>query len=199
MYTICSRRVRRLLAALFAGALAACALPALAAAACPVEAGSNPLAQLGDNASYFLLEGGSFESGAPGWSLSNAEVVNEGPAAVSADHSLAIGSGGVAVSPQFCVSSEIPSFRFFVRQRSGGMFGALNVGIRWTDSAGWVHETQAGSVHGHAAWVLGPVLQLASRLPLWMPDTTLNVRLVFRTSYASWSIADVYIDPYSRR
>ena len=72
------------------------------------EPEGNPFAPLGDNSSYVLLAGGSFESGAPGWSLNNAEVVDEGPAAVGASHALLIGSGGSAVSPQFCVSSEYP-------------------------------------------------------------------------------------------
>ena len=200
MYTICTRGVRRTLVALFAGAALTCALPAVAAAACPRGAEGNPFAPLGDNSSYVLLAGGSFESGAPGWSLNNAEVVDEGPAAVEASHALLIGSGGSAVSPQFCVSSEYPSFRFFVRQRSGGMFAPLNVNIRWTDSAGWAHEALAGSVQGHAAWALGPVMELASKLPLWMPGATLNARLVFRSGYGSaWAISAVYIDPYSRR
>jgi hypothetical protein len=66
-------------ALLGAGALMG-VLPAVsAAAACPQQSSSSLLAALGDNASYFLLEGSPFQGPATGWSLTAANVSPEGP------------------------------------------------------------------------------------------------------------------------
>jgi hypothetical protein len=106
---------------------------------------------------------------------------------------------GVVVSPAFCVSSEYPSFRFFAHQvSSGGWASALNVSLRWTDNYGWRHDTSVASLRPDSEWALSPVLKLASALPLWMPGSTLSVRLVFQPYGGAWAIDDVFIDPYRR-
>lgn len=98
------------------------ALPAVASAACNPGTESETFAQFGDSASYVLAPGGSFESGAPGWSLNRAGVVagNERFNLVPGSQSLGIDAGGSAASPRICVSSKYPSFRFVARQLSGG-------------------------------------------------------------------------------
>jgi hypothetical protein len=176
------------------------AAPAMASATCPTTVATQAFASYGDTAAYTLLEGGLFESGAPGWSLRNAYVVPEGPGQTyvegyqySLTHSLAISSNGEAVSPGFCVNSEYPSFRFLSHVRYGWR-GAMDVSLRWTDSRG-THETVDATLEGGSNWTLSPVLQLASKLPA---GTTPNVRLVFQPKYGSWGIANVYIDPYRR-
>jgi len=75
-YVIGPRRVRKLAIALFGAALLAGVVPVAADAACASSATSNAFAEYNDNASYALVQGGNFESGAPGWSLSG---VNVGP------------------------------------------------------------------------------------------------------------------------
>ncbi len=124
-YIIRPRRVRSVVLAILGATALFGAMPALASAACPTPESSQLLAENGDNASYFLLEGSSFESGAPGWSLINAEVVSEGSEGAGGDsgHAVLIHPGGEAISPAFCVSSNIPSFRFYAKQLSGGRFG----------------------------------------------------------------------------
>jgi hypothetical protein len=198
-YIIHPRRLRKLVAALFASALLIGSVPAVAGAACPPSPTTAALAQFGDNAAYTLVAGGSFESGAPGWSLMRAEVVS-GPGAVGGEHSLVIQPNGMAVSPAFCVSSEYPSFRFFARQLSaGGWFPSLTVSLRWMDAWGFSHDTGVASLRPTGSWTLSPVLKLAGALPLWMPQSTLNVELVFHSNWGgAWSIDDVYIDPYRR-
>jgi hypothetical protein len=199
-YIIRPKSIRRLLAAGSAVGLLSVAMPAMASAAgCPTNETSKAFAQEGDRGNYSLVAGGTFEAGAPGWSLFNSTIVASDDPEGNSGHALVIGANGQAVSPAFCVSSEYPTFRFFARQVSRGFFGSLDVRLRWTDAMHFPHETEVTSLTGDGSWALSPVLQLASKLPLWMPGSTLNVSLVFRTNNnAVWAIDDVYIDPYRR-
>jgi hypothetical protein len=201
-YIIRPRRVRSVVLAVIGSAALLGAVPALASAACPTPESSQLLSEFGDNAGYFQLPGSSFEGGAPGWSLSNAVVVNEGDERAGGDSqgALLINSGGQAVSPSFCVSSNIPSFRFFARQRSSGWFGgALQVNLRFKDGWGYTHEVPTSfGIYSNGTWALSPVLELVRNLPWWAPNNV-NVNLVFRpTKGSSWLIDEVLIDPYSR-
>jgi hypothetical protein len=207
-YIIRPRHVHRFAVGLFGALLLIVAAPAVAGAACPTTLTTQAFTSYGDTANYTLLEGGLFESAAPGWSLRNAEVVAESPEQETPSYdrygdgsryshgnvgSLAIDSHGEAVSPGFCVNSEFPSFRFLSHLRYG-YAGALDVSLRWTDSHG-THETVDATLQGGRSWTITPALQLASKLPA---GTTPNVRLVFQPKYGNWGIADVYIDPYRR-
>lgn len=198
-YIIRPKGIRRMAATLFGVVLVVFAIPAAADAACPSNPSSTLLAGFGDNAAYSLLAGSSFESGASGWSLTNAEVVNE-EGATGGSTALAIAPNGHAVSPVFCVSSEYPSFRFFAHETSSGSPGSsLRVSLQWTDLWGFHHTTQVGSLQTGEEWALSPVLGLAKALPLWMPGFTLQVHIAFQPSgSASWAVDNVYIDPYSR-
>ncbi len=197
-YIIRPRGVRRLIAGVLGSAILICAAPAVAGAACQSSPSSTLLAKFGDNAAYTLLTGASFESGAPGWSLSRAEVLGE-EGAQGGSHALVIQPNGVAVSPAFCVSGEYPSFRFFTHQLGSARFGSsLNVSLRWTDDYGFPHSTTVAQIQASEEWALSPVLKLASALPLWMPNSTLKVKIAFQANSTAWAIDDVYIDPYSR-
>lgn len=204
-YVTRPRRGRlRGIAALAAAVGALAALPAVAAADCPTEPTSQVFAALGDDSPYSLLEGGSFESEPATWSLSGAWTIgeNESFRVGGADdgRSLAIASWGRAVSPEFCVDITRPSFRFFARRLNGGS-GALRVSLRWTDRYGYTRQSSVASVApAGGGWTASAPLALASLLPLWQRDSTLDVRLVFDPDNygASWAIDDVYIDPYSR-
>jgi hypothetical protein len=178
------------------------ALPAVASAACSTPESSSLLSSLGDNTAYFLLSGSSFEEGTAGWSLTNASIVKEGNenAGGDSENSLLINAGGQAVSPSFCVSSNMPSFRFFARQRSSGFWGGtLTVNIRVRDGFGITHEIATSfGMTSNGSWALSPVLDLARALPWWVPNNS-NVNLVFRpTNGSSWAIDEILIDPYSR-
>jgi len=194
-------RIRSLVCTLLGSGLLIGFVPAAADAACASSPLSSPFARFGDTASYSLLEGGSFESGAPGWSLTNAAVVNgnESYEVAGGSHSLAIAPNGIAVSPAFCVSVATPSFRFFARQTSGS-WAVLNVSLRWADRSGVSHETSVASLQSGTSWTATPVLQLASTLPLWQPTSTLSVQVVLRPERygGAWAVDDVYIDPRMR-
>lgn len=193
-------RCRRALATAGGAALLATVAPGVASAACAGGPVSHPFAGFGDNANYVPAPGGNFESGATGWTLSGSQVVegNETYTA-SGSHSLAIGATGRAVSPPVCVGSEYPTFRFFARQLSGGPQATLTASLRWIDLLGIAVESPAGTVGASESWTPSPVMRLGNSVPLWLPGSTLNVQLVFRSSGGgSWAIDDAYIDPYSR-
>jgi hypothetical protein len=201
-YIIRPRRVRSVVLAVIGSAALFGAVPAVASAACPTPESSALLSEFGDSSAYFLLPGSSFEGGAPGWSLTNATIVREGDEGAGGESAdaLLINSGGQAVSPSFCVSSNIPSFRFFAKQRSSGWFGgALSVNLRFKDGWGFTHEVPTSfGILSNGSWALSPVLELAKSLPWWAPNNV-NVNLVFRpTNGSSWAIGEVLIDPYSR-
>ncbi len=205
LHAIDFRQFRKIVAALSGTALLVGAVPAVAGAACPSSPSSNVFAQFNDNASYVLVQGGNFESGASGWSLTNAAIVEDSGSPSGDRHSLVIQPEGVAVSPAFCVSSEYPTFRFLTHKISGG--GVLNVSLRWTDAFGWSHSILVSSLQPGTAWSISPVLKLATDLPLWMPGSTLSVKLVFESAQGSffeaqrggtWAIDGVYVDPHSR-
>lgn len=186
--------------AISAAAMLAAIVPGIASAACVGGPESNPFAEFGDNANYVIAPSGTFESGTPGWTLSGSRVVegNETYAA-SGSHSLEIDSNGRAVTPTVCVGSEYPTFRFFARQLSGGSQATLTASLRWVNLLGIAVESPAGTVAAISSWAPSPVMRLGNSLPLWLPGSTLNVQLVFRSSGgSSWAIDDAYIDPYSR-
>jgi hypothetical protein len=162
---------------------------------------SQPFARFGDTNQYTPIKGGSFESGSGDWALSNSRIVsgNESYNVAGGSHSLAIEPSGEMVSPAFCVSVAHPSFRFFARQTSGS-WAVLNVILRWTDAAGHSHETTVGSLQSGTAWKPTPAYALATSLPLWQEDETLQVRLVLRPERygGAWAVDDIYIDPRMR-
>jgi hypothetical protein len=188
-YIIRPKGIRRGAALLFGTMLVGCAAPAIASAnaktACPSSKSSAALARYGDHALYTLLAGSSFEAGASGWTLTGARA--SGEAGVGSSNSLAIGT-------------ETPPCRFCARRRAAGPRpGSLGVGLIWTDIFGFSHDTPVAFLAPGEEWTLSPVLRLGTALPLWMPGSTLQVKLAFQASgEGSWAIDDVYIDPYSR-
>ncbi|SRR5438128_1238358 len=172
------------------------------AAACPAARTSEAFAQFGDDASYALAPGGSFEEGTPGWSLRNAKVApgNESYNIVPGSHSLAIEPSGAAVTPWLCISGEYPAFRLFARQRTGDSTARLAVSLRWLDVLGLVSvDHRVGSLPGRPPWAPSPALEYGDSVPLWLPGTSGAVQLVFESSgNGTWAIDDVFIDPYSR-
>ena len=203
LFTRKSPSRRNIVAALFGSALLVGASPAVAAAACASGSESTAFAQFGDAAQYMPVPSGSFDATAPGWSLSKAAVVSDhdGYGVSSATHSLAIESSGSAISPLVCAQSKYPSFRFIVRQLSGGKTAALNVSVRWLNLLGLPISLSAGTVPSNSSWTPSPVMKLSQSLPLVggvLGGLGLEVRLAFQASGGSFAIDNVYIDPRMR-
>jgi hypothetical protein len=186
-----------------AAAMLFVALPAVAQGACPSTPTSEVFQSLADSALYSLAPGGSFETGAPGWSLTQTSVVSGNDSSYvhgrSDSHSLAIQPTGMAISPPICVSTEQPSFRFFAR-RTSGTWGDITVDMLWTDSTGHANSTTVASIGSGTTWTLTPVISLGQDLPLWQSAQTISVRIEFlpQAYGGAWAIDDLYIDPYKR-
>lgn len=196
------KRFAAVVAAAFCVALGAAA-PAGAAPACTPATGSPVFsAQFNDSADYIPLAGGTFEGDMTGWTLTGASVVsgNE-PFYVNSttdSHSLSISPGGSATSPAFCLSNALPTYRFFAHSAKAGWGATLNVYVRWTDASGAGGIVPAASLSGNAftSWQPTAALPLGSVLG---SGTSVTAQFEFVAgSGSSWSIDDVYLDPYSR-
>ena len=184
-------------------ALLVTAAPAAADTTCSIPASAPVLSTFGDQANYTLLPGGSFENGAPGWSLNNASVVegNE-PWQVggsSDSSSLTIQPGGSAIAASGCATNLFPTFRFFAKSTPGAPASQLHVGVRWTTSWGLSGYTTLGNLDSgtYTSWQPTQSLPLGSLIPSGM---TVYGRIVFTAdpNGGAWNVDDVYVDPYAR-
>lgn len=190
----------------------ALAAPATAfGAECPKLPTSQAFLKYGDTAEYALLTRGDFESGTAGWSLFNARTVtgNETGGVLAGKRSLALGvnwwvSGPTVVStPEFCVSSEHPYFRYMLK--ANGAVGLLATFISYKDSNGSLIQQQVTSNVATnllpGKWKPSDLNPLSIKLPI-APGQTKKVRLLFvsplSVGAASYNIDNILIDPYRR-
>ena len=197
---------RRILTALVVAAGAAgFATPAQAATApsrCVTPAFSQIFLPWKDSALYTLSPGGSFESGAPGWSLGSTRLVagNESFYVGGRTHrtSLSVPVGATAVSASMCIDRTYPSFRFFARN-AGSVKSQLQVEVQWLES-GVVKRFKAGlDKQAGTGWT--PVKSL--KLPSGALSTGRLEPVTFRFTAVgaggAWQVDDLYVDPYMRR
>jgi hypothetical protein len=202
----------KILVALVAVVVAAIAAPAAnagllvtSAERCDSQQFSHPFAQWGDNANYTPVPGGAFEPGQKGWALSGgAKIVtgNERFNVRSAhdSRSLQLPAGAVATSPSMCVGLAEPTIRWFQKSTSLlGLTGSMTVSVLTETSLGLVTETPVGAGLLSNAWspsLTGVVI--TNLLPL-LPDDKTAVAFRFRSLTGTWTVDDVYVDPYARR
>ncbi len=202
--------IRRALAPL---ALAAACLVAPAgalAASCPTQPTTKAFAKYGDNADYALAPRGNFESGTSGWSLLNARTVagNETVGILPGVRSLALGTGfisgpSVVTTPEFCVSTEHPYFRYLLK--ANGAVGLMATFVSYRDSSGSLVQQQVKSTVNTnlmpGKWKPSELNPLSVNLPI-TDGQIVKVRLVFVTpasvNGAGYQIDNVLIDPYRR-
>jgi hypothetical protein len=171
---------------------------------CSTQVLEQPFKRWADYASYTLVPGGNFESGAPPWTLSKAKVVsgNE-PFFVRSSRdsrSLSLGAAGVATSRPVCVGLEHPTLRFFARN-SGLLTSTLSVEVLFETSLGTVLSAPIGVVPALTTkWAPTlPLLTVANLLPL-LPNQKTAVAFRFRAIGlgGNWQIDDVFVDPRKR-
>lgn len=200
---------RRLSVALV-GICALVAPAAAAAEACPDLPTTKAFAKFGDNADYSLVAGGSFERGTEGWKLSNARVASSGinQGVLPGVRALALGGGWISgpsgvITPEFCVNSDHPYFRYMLKAK--GAVGLIATFIRYKAADGSTIQQQiASNVSTNlytGKWVPSELNPLSIRLALGDEETA-RVQLVFVTpmSYlgAGYYIDDIMVDPYRR-
>ena len=175
----------------------ATAASAAATPSCPMQSVSTLFAPWGDAKSYFLMPGGSFEAGTPGWSLTGSAVVGNGNESSYVtgnkdSHSLMLAPGAQAVSPSVCVEGG-NTMRLFVRN-SGTASSVLHVTTYAKNPATGLVFSHTFDVTGSAAW--------GAPTSLFMPNLmgVEDLTMVFTTSGAgTWNIDDVYVDPFKSR
>jgi hypothetical protein len=173
---------------------------------CGDRAATTTFAPWADSHSYFLMPGGSFETGTPGWTVPSATKVIAGNESFFANaktdtHSLNIAAGTEATAPTICVAMGENSFRFFLK----------NPGV-----SGAVLHVQAAVQNPLTGLVLttGFDVKATTGAKVWAPSSritipnllggvlgTQNVTLTFQAkgAAAAWNIDDVFVDPFRSR
>src|SRR4051812_24830388 len=192
--------------ALAVAVAALCAvLPAASASAALIETSpcdgaqlSQPFAAFGDNAYYKLVPGGDFESGLSGWS------VNGGAKVVSGGHSgrygLSLPAGSSVTTPVSCVNAGAPSFRFFSKS-SGGLLGLLpllKVDLVCRDSLLALVALPLGPALPSSTFKPSLSLLTASVVAGLVDDGEADLAFRFTSVTGTWTIDDVYVDPFQR-
>lgn len=192
-------------------AMLALAVPSVASAAtCPELPTTQAFLKYGDTAEYALLTRGDFETTTSGWNLFNAKTVsgNETGGVLSGKRSLALGGGWVSgptvvSTPEFCVSSDHPYFRYMLK--ANGAVGLLATFISYRDSNGSLVQQQVTSNVATnilpGKWKPSDLNPLSIKLPI-APGQTKKVRLLFvsplSVGAAAYNIDNILIDPYRR-
>jgi hypothetical protein len=150
-----------------------------------------PFGAWDDPADYFLAPDGDFSSGAAGWDLAGAEVVEDnepwyvhGPSIAAAVH---LPSHASATSPTICVAEDDPTMRFFARGS-----GVLLVEVLYTDAEGVERSLPIGVVDASSEWAP------SEALPITANTYEMTVAFRFTALTGDWSIDDVYVDPYRK-
>jgi hypothetical protein len=167
------------------------------APSCAPKPVTQPFKRFGDQSSYTLVPGGTFEGAAAGWSLSNARVVAGNETfyahAPGDSRSLSLSPWGSATSPTMCVGLEHPTMRFFAR--SSGFLPLLSVEVITRTSAGLKVPVPLGVVAPSASWrPTQRLIVLANLLPL-LPNNYTPVSFRLRAVSGNWFVDDVYLDP----
>jgi hypothetical protein len=169
---------------------------------CSTQQFSNPFARFGDNANYTPVPGGSFESGAPAWTLAGGAKLVSGNESYnvrsSADtRSLYLPAGATATSPSMCVGLEHPTIRWFDKQASLlNLTGSMTVEVLFEDSLGQTLSLPIGAGVLNSNWQPSlPGVVTANLLPL-LPGQKTAVAFRFRAVTGNWWVDDAYVDPY---
>jgi hypothetical protein len=183
-------RIMVAMTALVAAAIGGTARPALGATCPPPPTDVRPFTPWQDTGQYVLTTGGSFESGAPAWSLSGGAAVVAGDSAPNAldaandSRALYLPSGASATSA--CVTA--PQIKGLVRFFARSTGGQLKVEILVKGGT-----YQAGTITAGGSWAPSPIL--ASNAPNYSGAVTYQVRLT-ALGGGSFTVDDVYFDPY---
>lgn len=169
------------------------------------QALSEPFAPWGDDATYALVPGGTFEPGSPSWALTGGAKIVRGNESYHVSgpgsYSLSLPSGSSATSPAACTGLDHPSARLFVRN-TGSPSSRLNVYATYRLLLGLPYTISLGQLSGSAAWQPSSVLQMGLLNnvvgSLTLSESTISFTFVPADNSGNWKIDDVYLDPRCR-
>ncbi len=154
------------------------------------------------DAMHYTPAPGATAESADGWNLSGGASIAAGnePWRVAEDNGqahLQLPAGSSATTDTMCVGIEYPTLRFFARSSGTNLLSSLRVDVITETSLGLTATLPIGVVLPGGQWKPTlPFLVVANLLPLLPGDLT-PVRFVFTPQGAgSWSVDDVFVDPY---
>jgi hypothetical protein len=186
--------------------IAACGLttaPANAAttdveAGCPVTPTTTPFAPWGDVSHYVLAPGGDLEEGGSTWALTGGAgaVEDDKPFHVGAatDHlALGLPAGSAATTAQMCIGVEHRTLRFV--SKASRRSGTLQVEVLYAGRSRMI-----GTIGAATAWAPTDVLPMVVNELAPVQGNAIEVAFRFTPrGNASWSLDDVYVDPFRSR
>jgi hypothetical protein len=187
------------------GSVAQANLLSILPGSCGNQVNSHPFARWGDNNSYTLVTGGTFEAGGLPWALYSGANVAAGNESyyvnASSDHnSLSLPSGSSATSLPVCTSIYHPTLRLFVNN-TGSASSRLRVEALYPGLLGGVQVARLGDLGGTSTWQPSPELQLGAAnllATLSLQRTVMAYRFTPEGTGGQWRIDDVYLDPRMR-
>jgi hypothetical protein len=199
--------------ALAAGAVVAAllALPASANAAlietgaCDDAALSQPFAPWNDDAYYKLAPGGDVEGSLEGWTLARGAKVVSGSESfavtgVQGSRSLSLPAGASVTTAATCVNADNPSFRFFAKS-SGGLLGLLpllKVDLVYRAGLLGLVAVPIGTVIPSSSWKPSATMLSLAAVGAAVAGGEAPLSIRFTSVAGTWSIDDVFVDPYKR-
>jgi hypothetical protein len=163
---------------------------------CEGQALEQPFALWGDNANYTLVGDGDLTGGGAGWDLDGTDLVSDNEPwwvhGGSTPRALRLRSGDSATTPFMCVTLAHPTMRFFLRN-GGGLLGTLKVDVVMSNGLTLPVGVITGLL-GDSDWDPSP--------PLLVVGNLLDDEVAFRFTAiglgGTWTIDDVYVDPYKK-
>ena len=193
-------------AALFAALSAAGASASLIdTSLCDGAALSQPFAPWGDDNNYKLMPGGDFEGSLSGYTFTGGAKKVTGSESFGAtgrtgSYAVSIPPGGSVLTPATCVNAANPSYRFFYKS-SGGLLGllpAMTVSLVYRDSVFGLVELPLGTVLPSGKWAPSPTELTLSVLPAAIANGDVPLALRFTAVAGTWTVDDVFVDPFAR-
>jgi hypothetical protein len=169
--------------------------------ACDNATLSQPFAQWNDLNEYKLVPGGSFENGAPGWTLNHGASIVSGSEPFGATGSVGASSvsltaGSSVTSPYTCVDAGYPTFRFF--GRNNGLLSTVLVSVVYKPLLGIPVAVPVGTVALSPSWSPSMPMLTASVLTALLHGGTVPMAVRFTAVTGSSQIDDVFVDPQMR-
>jgi hypothetical protein len=165
---------------------------------CPGQTYTQPFAAWGDQGSYFLVPGGSFE-GTSSWTLTGGAQVVKGNEPFylnsrSDSHSLYLPAGSSATTPAVCVAALSPDLRLVGKAADGS---GVHVDVYATGVLGLVRLPVSANISLSTTWNPSGELTLLLQNVLAVTDLG-KTSIVFRFTpigSAAVQLDDVYVDP----
>ena len=169
-------------------------------ASCAAQAPVQPFLRWNDTADYTLIPGGTFETGAAGWTLENqARLVTT----VSKDlgggtRALSIPKGSKVITRAVCITELHPTIRFFA-QAKGSTSTRLLVEVLYEDLGGSVNAMPIAYLKPSTTWQPTVIIPIHANLRAAVAASktaAVAFRLSAEEGEGTWLVDGLYVDPY---